>query len=236
MWDNPRSLNLAAGVLVGIALFVFAIAGAVLLMRSPLLPVTRIELTHPLGKTTRQEIEAAARAHTRGNFFALEPAQVRAGLEALPWVRRASVRRVWPDRLEVTLEEHVAFARWGDEGLLNIHGERFEATADAPLPTLVAPSGTEHEVLSRYVRFAGMVAPLGARLERLVLTPRHAWQLVLDSGLVIVLGRDAERAEARLARFVEAYPATLGRVARRHGYVDLRYPNGFALRVPELEG
>src|SRR4051812_39074652 len=114
MWDNPRILNLAAGVLVGIAVFTFAIAGVVLLLRSPLFPVTQIELTHPLANTTRAEIEAAVRAHITGNFFALAPAQVRAGLEALPWVRRASVRRVWPDALEVTLEEHVPLARWGD--------------------------------------------------------------------------------------------------------------------------
>jgi cell division protein FtsQ len=51
-----------------------------------------------------------------------------------------------------------------------------------------------------------------------------------------MLGRDADGAETRLARFVEAYPATLGRIARRHEYVDLRYPNGFALRVPDIAG
>jgi cell division protein FtsQ len=38
----------------------------------------------------------------------------------------------------------------------------------------------------------------------------------------------------RLARFVQVYPLTLGRLSRRLDYVDLRYPNGFALRVPEI--
>ena len=117
MWDNPRTLNLAAGTLCGIALIVFAVAGIVLVLRSPLFPVSALELTHPLGKTTRHEIQAAAQAHVAGNFFAVSPIEVRSALEALPWVRRASVRRVWPDRLEVTLEEHVAFARWGEQAL-----------------------------------------------------------------------------------------------------------------------
>jgi cell division protein FtsQ len=236
MWDNPRLLNLAAGTLVGIAMFVFAIVGVVLLARSPFFPVTEIELTHVLGKTTRAEIESAARAHIRGNFFAVSPDEVRAGLEALPWVRRASVRRVWPDRLEVSLEEHVAFARWGEQGLVNTYGERFNGATDARLPVFFAPAGTELEMTQRYLRFAEAVTPLGAKLERLVLSERRAWQLSLDSGLQLVLGRDADGAEARLARFVEAYPATLGRIARRHEYVDLRYPNGFVLRVPELSG
>jgi cell division protein FtsQ len=236
MWDNPRILNTAAGTLVGIALFVFAVAGIALVLRSPLFPVTGIELTHPLGHTTRGEIEAATRGRIGGNFFAVAPAQVRAGLEELPWVRKASVRRVWPDRLEVTLEEHVPLARWGDRGLVSTYGERFSGSTDAPLPVFLGPAGSEHELAQRYARFADAVAPLGAKLERVVLSERHAWQLRLDSGLQIMLGRDADGAETRLRRFVEAHPATLGRIARRHEYVDLRYPNGFALRVPELNG
>lgn len=236
MWDNPRLLNMAAGALVGIAVFVFAIVGVALIARSPLFPLTEIELTHALGKTTRAEIESAARAHIRGNFFAVSPSEVRAALEALPWVRRASVRRIWPDRLEVSLEEHLAFARWGTQGLVNTYGERFNGATDAPLPVFWAPAGTELEMTQRYVRFAAAVRPLGAKLERVVLSERRAWQLRLDSGLQIILGRDADGAEARLGRFVEAYAATLGRFARRPEYVDLRYPNGFALRVPELNG
>jgi cell division protein FtsQ len=236
MWDNPRILNTVAGTLVGVAVFVFAVALIALLLRSPLFAVTQIELTHPLGNTTREEIEAAARAHIKGNFFALAPAQVRAGLEELPWVRRASVRRLWPDRLEVSLEEHVPLARWGDHGLVNTYGERFNGSTDAALPVFLGPAGTEHELTQRYARFAGVLRPLDARLERVILSERRAWQLTLDNGLHIMLGRDADGAQARLARFVEAYAPTLGRIDRRHEYVDLRYPNGFALRVPELKG
>jgi cell division protein FtsQ len=231
VWDNPRLLNTAAGALVGVALFVFALAGVVLLARSPLFPVSRIELAHPLQNTTRAEIESALGGRIGDNFFALNPDQVRTALEALPWVRRAWVRRVWPDGLEVTLEERVPLARWGEHALVDVHGERFAARAGTALPLFIAPEGAERELAARYARFSEAVAPLGARLERLVLTPRLAWQLTLDSGLHIMLGRDADGADARLARFVAAYPATLGRSARRHDYVDLRYPNGFALRA-----
>jgi cell division protein FtsQ len=236
MWDNPRLLNLAAGVLCGVALFTLTLAALVLIMRSPFFPVTVIELTHPLGKTRRHEIEAATRGRIAGNFFALDPAQLRAALEELPWVRRASVRRVWPDRLRVTLEEHLPFARWGDEALINVDGERFDGSTDEPLPILFGPRGSEHEVARGFLRFAELVAPLGVKPERVLLSERRAWQLTLDNGLQLMLGRDADAAEARLSRFVEAYPATLGAIARKHEYVDLRYPNGFALRVPELEG
>lgn len=236
MWDNPRSLNMAAGALVGIAAPAFVVAGVWLLLHSPLFPVTQLEIKHALEKTTKEEIEAATRGRIGGNFFAVAPAEVRAGLEQLPWVRRVSVRRVWPDRLEVTLEEHVALARWGDEALVNTYGERFNGRTEQALPVFLGPAGTEHEVARRYARFAGVVAPLGTELERVVLTQRYAWQLRLASGLHVMLGRDADAAESRLRKFVEVYPETLGRMARRHEYVDLRYPNGFALRVPELKG
>lgn len=236
MWHNPRLLNSAAGVLVGLAGLALAFAGAHLLLRSELFPVMQIDVRSPLQKTSKQDIEAATRGLASGNFFAVELEGVRAALERLPWVRRAAVRRIWPDRLEVTLEEHVAIARWADEALINSYGERFAARTQARLPVFIGPAGSEREVAARYERFAELLAPLGSTPDRVVLSARLAWQLRLENGLHLMLGRDAELAEERLARFVAAYAATLGRIARTHEYVDLRYPNGFSLRVPELKG
>lgn len=236
MWDNPRILNLAAGALVGIATLAFAAAGVYLLWKSPLFPVKEIEVTNALAHTSKSEIEQATRGHISGNFFAVSPDEVRLALEKLPWVRSASVRRVWPDRLQVEIEEHVPFAHWGDDALVNTFGERFSGKTDQPLPLFVGPVGSEREVAFRYTRFAAIVVPLGAALERVVLTQRFAWQLRLAGGLDIMLGRDADLAEERLRRFVSVYDVTLKQMPRRHEYVDLRYPNGFALRVPELRG
>ncbi|HKU69542.1 MAG TPA: cell division protein FtsQ/DivIB, partial [Burkholderiales bacterium] len=61
---------------------------------------------------------------------------------------------------------------------------------------------------------------------------RRAWQLKLHNGLTLELGR--EDIEARLSRFVALHDRTIGRLERRIDYVDLRYANGFAVRVPEL--
>lgn len=240
MWHNPRLLNTAAGFLVGIAALVFAIVLVQLVLRSSLLPVREIRIGGELQKTARWQLEQAIHGRIRGNLLAIELAELRAALEGLPWVRRVSVRRIWPDRIEVELEEHHALARWGDEALVNTHGERFAARLAAgpaaELPVLIGPAGTEAQVAHRYLRFAELVAPLGSELQRVVLTPRFGWQLRLASGLDIMLGRDAEAGEARLARFVRVYPETLAPLARRHDYVDLRYPNGFALRVPAASG
>jgi len=238
MWDNPRLLNLVAGMLIGLALLAFLIAGGQRLLRSQLFPLHEIVVTQPLARTTRADIEAAVRERITGNFFALDLEQVRGALERLPWVRRATVRRIWPDRLEVSLEEHVALARWGGDAdmsaLVDTYGERFAAQTGEALPLFVGPPGTEHEVASRYARFSRLVAPLGAPIERVTLTPRFAWQLRLADGLNLMLGRDADLAESRLQRFVAVYDQTVKNIPRRHEYVDLRYPNGFAVRVPDL--
>jgi cell division protein FtsQ len=193
-------------------------------------PVTGVELKGTLKNTSAAEIRAAL-PRAAENFFAVDLAEVRASVEKLPWVRRVTVRRVWPGRLEVSVEEHVALARWGDDALVNTHGERFMARTKEPLPLFTGPGGSAAEVTRRYRRFEEIVAPLGTRVERVVLTQRHAWQLRLGNGMHVMLGRDPDQAEQRLQKFVEVYPKT-----KASDYVDLRYPNGFALRVPDWNG
>jgi len=165
---------------------------------------------------------------------------VRERLEAVPWVRSVEVRREWPNRLEARVEEHVALARWGEKDLVNTFGEVFAAPSSARLPALAGPPGTSREVASRYAGFRDRLAPLGLDLTHVTLSGRYAWQLKMDTpasrGLTVELGREQlkDPLDARLARFVEAWPKTLGRLDRRLDYVDLRYPNGFALRAPDL--
>lgn len=252
MWDNPRLLNAAANLLLGLAALLFAYAGLQLLLHSPLFPLKEIVVRGELKNAAAAEIEMAVDG-IGGNFFAADLAAVRARLEQVTWVRHVDVRRVWPDRIEVKLEEHVAFARWGDTGLVNTFGEPFAAAMDrageARLPLFAGPAGTEGELTRRYRRFVELLAPLGEAPDRvvvgIVLTPRYAWQLRLADGLNLELGRDgAEPVEQRLARFVAAYPVSLGRLPRRSAaagseierHVDLRYPNGFALRVAGWKG
>ena len=205
-----------------------------MLLRSPLAPLREVRVANALERTSKQDIEQALRGRIAGNFFAVQPAEIRAGLQQLPWVRRVTVRRVWPDSIEVGIEEHVAFARWGNDALVNTYGERFPAKTEQVLPLFLAPPGHETEVTLRYGSFKDLLAPLGVVPERVVLSQRLAWQLRLSNGLHVMLGRDGDQAEARLRRFVGAYDATLKSMQRKHEYVDLRYPNGFALRVPEL--
>jgi cell division protein FtsQ len=228
MWDNPRLLNAAAGFLVGLATLAFAAAAAYWLLHSALFPVRTIELRTPLDRAPRAQVEATLGSVGRGNFFAAPIDELRTALERLPWVRRAAVRRVWPDGLEVSIEEQVPLARWAAGGLVNPLGERFAADATGELPLFSGPAGSEAEIARRYARLAQLLAPLASPIERLTLSERLAWEAKLANGLELKLGRDAQAAEAKLARFVAAHEAN--ELAPLGAVVDLRYPNGFSVR------
>ena len=239
MWNSPRLTRFAANALYAVALALLAYAGSRYLSESPEFPLRTVIVQGELSRVTRGDIVGALQDRVKGTFFSVELDSIRVLLEGVPWVRRAEVRRGWPDRLEVRIEEHMALARWqgGEPRLINTHGEPFSAKSQASLPLFAGPAGSESEVARRYLIFRELLSPLALEPRQVLLSSRLAWQLRLSSGLTVQLGRDSdkERVEERLAKFVSVYPQTLGKSARRIDYVDLRYPNGFALRAPELQ-
>ncbi len=242
MWDNPDLLNGCAGTLYALAAAALIYAGAQAAIHSPLLPLRHLVLRGEIEHVTRDQAEGAAHAGAIGTFFSVDLDAVRRAFEVLPWVRRVEVRRRWPDRIEVAIEEHTALAQWGSDTqakrLVNTYGEVFEGrVADAArLPQFAGPAGSAAQVTRRYGAFRQALAPLDLEPRRVLLSPRYAWQIRLSNGLTLELGRDQlkEPVLERLSRFVAYYAQTLGGLNRRFDCVDLRYPNGFALRVPEI--
>lgn len=232
MWDRPALMNAAADALYAIAAFAALAVAAGLLARLPVFDLREVKVGGELRHVTRGEIEGVVQRELRGNFFTLDLVVARAAFERLSWVRQVSVRRHWPAGLDVALEEHAPLARWGAAALVNTHGEVFRAAYDRELPLFTGPEGTAREMAIQYVYFSRSLRGIGETPVELQLTPRRAWQVRLASGMTLALGR--ESIEARLARFVEAHGRTLGHLGRRIEYVDLRYANGFAARIPEL--
>jgi len=209
------------------------------LIESPVFLLKTIVVGGELDRVERRDIVNALQGRVRGTFFTVDLESVRSDFEGIPWVRRAELRRRWPDCLEVHIEEQVAIARWGqqkrDSQLLNAQGELFRGRSEEALPLLAGPAGSEADVVRRYLAFRDALAPLGLAPTQVMLSSRLAWQVKLSSGLTLQLGRDTERdrVEERVARFVSVYPQTLGRSRQRVDYVDLRYPNGFAVHATE---
>lgn len=237
MWHKPQLMTAVSDLLFVAAAAALLVAAAVWGTRLPLFPLREVAVINELQEVRRSEIERSLAGHLRGNFFSVNLDALRQSLERLPWVRRVEVRRQWPARIEVGIEEHRPVARWGEGSaqLVNSYGEVFPASLsrDMQLPLLSGPAGSSLEMLNRYAEFAQALQPLGRRLEQLSLSPRLAWQLRLEDGMLVELGREQPKAPVgvRLARFVEYYPTLSDPHRARPVAVDMRYPNGFVLRL-----
>lgn len=244
LWHKPGLLNLVSDLLMLFAAVALGYALVVWFMSRPLFPLREVVVLTPPAQVTSSQLEYAARTAIRGNFFSVDLEAVRTKFEKLPWVRRAEVRRRWPDVLELRLEEHQAMAYWtvsdsGESQLVNKQGEVFIAASNADMPAFSGPQGSAAYLQAKYHEFNQTLGPLGVRLVGVALSAREAWQLQLADGMVIVLGRDQEKApiDERLERFVAAWPQAQESVGVQIAMADLRYPSGFALTpVAEEKG
>ncbi|MGO4306317.1 MULTISPECIES: cell division protein FtsQ/DivIB [unclassified Cupriavidus] len=251
MWHNARLLNLIASALYALVALMALAAGLLWLAQRPVFAITHVDLTsmggEPLRHVNGPSVRANALGKLSGNFFTLDLNAARQAFESVPWVRHASVRREWPNGLAVEVEEHEALGTWGstDGGrLINTYGEVFvantaEAEEDAQLLALDGPPDSEEDVVEKLEIMREWFRPLKVEPLAVALSSRYAWRAKLSNGMVIELGReqtDEDRAamEARVKRFVAAWPQVTEQWGKQVEYADLRYPNGFSIRAANV--
>jgi cell division protein FtsQ len=230
VWDNTPLLRGIANVLFG-ASFVLVLYGTVrYVLHLPVFPLRIVELTAVPQRVSPELMEKVVHEQVSGNFFTVDLETTRQAFEKLPWVRKVSVRRKFPWSLEVEVEEQVALARWNGTSLVNTYGEVFSATTDQVLPVFIGQPETSPQVTQMYADLNAALQPLHQQIVQISLSPRYAWQVKLDKGMVLELGR--EEMQERMTRFVKVYPYSLAALARPANHVDLRYRNGFAAYLP----
>lgn len=195
------------------------------------LPISKIRAQGTFNHVDEAMLQrAVAGIGTRG-YFSVDVAQVQSRVEQLPWVKSATVRRVWPDTLAIVVQERSALARWVDGGLISRRGELFrppETTYPQNLPQLQGPTGM-HRSLVDYYRDANiLLKPVALTVTKATLDARRALRLQLNNGMELVLGR--EDRWVRLQRFVQVYTKLLANKAPDIARIDLRYTNGLSIR------
>lgn len=231
MWDNHQALASLANWLFALAALIVVYLIGQLTINSPLFPLKEVSLGGSGGRlahVTREQVDGVVRSAVAGNFFTVDLEATRKAFVKLPWVRTASVRRIWPQGLEVTLEEHMALARWSGGALVNFQGEIFNAASDEPLPEFEGPEESASEMARQYAVFKKMLQPLQQNIARMSLSDRRAWRVSLENGTLLELGR--EQMGVRLERYVQVHDRSLAQLNQQLTYVDLRYPSGFAVR------
>ena len=239
---DVRLMNLTASVLFALCAAGLLAAAAAWALRHPLFALGGITVRGDVTHNSAMTLRANVAPRVAGNFFTLRLDAARAAFESVPWVRRAVVRREFPNRLRVVLQEHQAVAFWGEEGepkLVNSFGEVFEANVgdveQDGLPRLSGPEGESAQVLAMYQALQPLFEPLDLDIGQLVLTARGSWQLALDSGAVVELGRGTrEELVARTQRFVQTLTQVTSKYGRRPEALvsaDLRHGDGYAVRL-----
>jgi cell division protein FtsQ len=249
LWQDARALNTIANGLMMVAFACLVAASVWWLAHRQVFDLRSIEIgpvsDRELEHVSVEALRAANLDGFSGNFFTVDLDRVRQAFEDAPWVRRAQVRRVWPNRLFVALEEHRPLATWGDGRFVNTFGELFSVNPDEvddreSLLSFEGPEGTQGIVTRRYAELTEQLRPLALKPHRLSLSDRQAWSAQLDNGITLLIGRDEGVAvNDRIARWVAVHPTVQARLNERTEVVDLRYPHGFAVRAPgvlEQEG
>ena len=251
MWNNLRALNIASAALFGLAVLLLALASlgwvsqrSMFTLRHILIESASGKLRHVNVATVRAAALPRIAGKVRGNFFSVDLEAVRTAFESVAWVRHAQVRRAWPDRLIVRIEEHQPLGTWDEGHLISRSGELFaanldEAEEDGNLAALSGPPGSEKDVVARFADFRKWFAPLGLTPMSVVLSARYAWTVRFTDGgpsdLTVELGRerDGNILSERVNRLLTAYPQVTAKWPHPR-LVDLRYPNGFALRADNV--
>lgn len=258
--NDIRLMNTTAAVLGAAGAILLAAIALLWLAHRPFFALRSITVDGDLAHNNVLTIRANAAPKLAGNFFTMDLAAGRRAFEAVPWVRQAVVHRVWPNRLDVQLQEHRAVALWSGvasnvtgstdgnsessasssddaaDRLVNSFGEVFEANLgdveDEALPTLHGPEGSSVHLLAMLARLEPVLGRMNARIDTLGLSGRGSWHVALDTGAELELGRGSDdEVVARTETFVATLPAVKSFYPGPLQHADLRHNQGFAVRI-----
>lgn len=192
--------------------------------------IRSIEVSGPFQRVTALQIEEAISDELEDGFVSADLALIQQRIMSMPWIDQATVARRWPSRLRITVTEQVPAAIWGESGLLNTRGELFVNSVrhvPAELPRLSGPEGRSGDVARRYLAVRDRLIPVGLDLRRVHLDPRGAWEMTLQNGVEIRLGR--RETQDRTELFLDIVADIITSRAEEIEYVDMRYSNGFTI-------
>ena len=246
MSDPAKSLNKKqSGSLLNSMLLLIVFAVLILLSADYVLqpdrfPVSRISFLGEFRHVEKAALQENVSPYIGKNFLAIDLQRLESALRDIAWVSDVSVSRRWPDTLQVSVKEEKLIASWNktswvtsDAAIVEIENLKMR-----DLPRWFGPQGTQVLVQLRYHQFSNLLADVDMKLKQLTYSQRGAWQLIAVNNerkeqVQIRLGR--RDMEDRLFRFARAYGQTLVKLEQRLVSVDLRYPNGFAVKWNRLE-
>jgi cell division protein FtsQ len=246
--NNPARMAELSRWLMRLFFLMATVAGLLWLSQRPVFALRQMQIEPLPGQIVKHvnlsQVKNQVLEQVQGNFFTVRLENIKEAFESLPWVRHASVRRVWPNGLAVSIEEQKPFGIWGSRSehkLMNGFGEIFSASlaqVDDPsnLIEVSGPTDSSKEVMQFYQKASRWFTPWNVDVVSVNLSDRYSWSVKLSNGIRIEFGRDEEAqgkalTEERVARLIEYWPKAQERLTGRVDVIDLRYSNGFAVHL-----
>ena len=166
------------------------------------------------------------------SLFSLDPSVARRTLEAMPWVDRASVAKIFPDRVRIALSEHHPYAVWQkDDEFVVVNREGKEIVPFAPgrfanLPVIVGTGAAAHA--AALIDELEVLPELRARVKAYVRVGDRRWDLKLENGVDVELPEDNPvEALAEVARMDRQE----GLLSRDIAVVDMRLEDRMVIKL-----
>lgn len=194
------------------------------------LPIRYVRTEGVFQYLSKDEIKTALMPLVTESIFDADMQLIHETVAKLPWVKDASVERVWPDTIDVKVHERKAYVRWGQTGLLTEYGELFSPSNVDQFQALLLVEGPKQQEAKTLEIMKGVRIALEDRaleMAEFKVNDREAWEIKLKSGLEILLGRTEQL--KKLQRFLSTMPVLGQERMAVMQTVDLRYPNGYAV-------
>lgn len=229
-WVKPLKwvLGIASVSAVAVAM-VFAGIWVFSINTDNVFPINRLEVFEQ-EFTSAGEVKAAMKSIEDRGFFTMDMKTAEDKFAALPWVKSVRLRKVWPDTLQVTVEEYEPLAYWGLNGVVSVEGKVFypEQLPDMNWVRLQGPDEMAKDLTVLLQTYQEQLLKKSLFIEGMQLSERGAISLTLSDGLKVQLGK--VHVEERIERLLNHIDVLKTHKSDALAYVDLRYQNGFAAK------
>lgn len=195
-----------------------------------LMPIRHVRIEGRFRYLGRDEVREALLPAVKTDFFSADVQVIHRATVTIPWVETAEIKRVWPDAIDIRIEEQTPVVRWGDKSLLNERGEPFTPRLTEELqrlPLIMGPQGYERRLLEIMLGLKQALAEQSLELTTFRVTERRSWKLILANGMEVELGR--QKPLKNFQRLLKVLPVLGQERVAAIAKVDMRYPNGFAV-------
>ncbi len=225
-WLKQVITRKVATVFIVVAVIISAV---LMLPKDDFLPIEKIIISGDYEQLNMERIKNNLDNYLGQGFFSVDIKYIQRNLSREPWIDTISVKRIWPDKLHVSLKEKQAIARWDGKHLLSDKAVIFSADSKTftHLPRINGYSGQSVELLNRYGEIQYEFSKLGIHIAEMIEDSKGALSLVLNGKLKVSLG--SENNDLKIKKLLSVYSDQIKPRAEHIKHIDFRYSNGFAI-------